>query len=582
MADMINLKINGMAVSVPAGSTILEAARTIAVEIPTLCYLKEINEIGACRICVVEVKGARSLVTACVYPVTEGMEVFTNTEKVRKSRKLTLKLLLSTHDKNCLSCVRSGTCELQKLCKEFGVSDPDYYAGENIKYDFDDSMAHMVRDNNKCILCRRCIAACDQQCVSVIGANNRGFDTHISSPFDKDLSHVSCISCGQCIVRCPTGAIVEKDETAKVFAAINDPDKFVVVHTAPSIRVTLGECFGMHIGENVQGKMVAALRRLGFDKVFDTNVGADLTIMEEANEFIGRVKNGGTLPLITSCSPGWVKYCEHYYPELLGHLSSCKSPQQMQGAIIKSWYADKLGIDPKNIFVVGIMPCTAKKFENKRSDESAVQGLPDVDVSLTTRELARMIDSAGIYFPHLPDEEYDNPLGEATGAAVIFGTTGGVMEAALRTAAETLSGAPLESVDFKEVRGMAGLKEAEYDVAGIKVKVAVANGTKYAKEIMEKIRSGEADWHFVEIMGCPGGCINGGGQPIQHAVVHNFRDLRAERAATLYEADRNLPLRKSHESPAIKMLYSEFLGEPGSHKAHELLHTTYQPRAKYQ
>jgi len=581
MADMINLKINNMPVTVPAGSTILEAARSIAIEIPTLCYLKHINEIGACRICVVEVKGARSLVTACVFPVAEGMEVFTNTEKVRKSRKLTLKLLLSTHDKNCLSCVRSGTCELQKLCKEFGVSDPDYYAGENIKYAFDDSTAHMVRDNNKCILCRRCMAACDQQCISVIGANARGFDTHISSPFDKDLSHVSCISCGQCIVNCPTAAIVEKDESAPVLEAINDPGKFVVVHTAPSIRVTLGECFGMHIGENVQGKMVAALRRLGFDKVFDTNVGADLTIMEEANEFVERVKNNGTLPMITSCSPGWVKYCEHYYPDLLDHLSTCKSPQQMQGAILKSWYAQKLGIDPKDMFVVGIMPCTAKKFENKREGERSADGLPDVDVSLTTRELARMIESAGIYFPKLPDEPYDNPLGEGTGAAAIFGATGGVMEAALRTAAETLGG-PLESVDFTEVRGTEGLKEAEYDIAGMKVKVAVAHGTKYAKIVMDKIRAGEADWHFVEIMGCPGGCVNGGGQPIQHAVVHNFRDLRAERARTLYEADKNLPVRKSHESPAMKMLYGEFLGEPGSHKAHELLHTTFTPRAKYQ
>ena len=582
MADTVNLKINGMDVSVPAGSTILEAARSIAIEIPTLCFLKDINEIGACRICVVEVKGARSLVTACVFPVAEGMEVFTNTEKVRKSRKLTLKLLLSTHDKNCLSCVRSGTCELQQLCKEFGVNDPDYYKGENTKYAFDDSAAYLVRDNNKCILCRRCMAACDQQRVSVIGANNRGFDTHISSPFNKDLAHVSCIGCGQCVVNCPTAAIVEKDESAKVLAAINDPNKICVAHTAPSIRVTLGECFGMHIGENVQGKMVAALRRLGFDKVFDTNVGADLTIMEEAHEFVERVKNNGTLPMITSCSPGWVKYCEHYYPDLLDHLSTCKSPQQMQGAILKSWYAQKIGVDPKDLFVVGIMPCTAKKFENKRDDEHAVEGLPDVDVSLTTRELARMIDSAGIYFRHLPDEDYDDPLGRGTGAAAIFGATGGVMEAALRTAAETLTGESLENPDFKEVRGTQGLKEAAYDIAGLKVKVAVAHGTKYAKIIMDKIRAGEADWHFVEIMGCPGGCVNGGGQPIQHAVVRNFRDLRALRAKTLYEADQNLPLRKSHESPAMKMLYEEFLGEPGSEKAHHLLHTSFTPRAKYQ
>jgi len=581
MANMINMKINGMDVSVPAGSTILEAARSIGIEVPTLCYLKEINEIGACRICVVEVKGARSLVTACVYPVAEGMEVFTNTEKVRKSRKLTLELILSTHDKNCLSCVRSGNCELQKLCKEFGVDNPDYYKGENPRYDFDDSMAHLVRDNNKCILCRRCVAACDAQNISVIGANARGFDTHVSSPFDRDLDCVSCISCGQCIVNCPTGAIVEKDETAKVFKAINDPEKYVVVHTAPSIRVTLGEAFGYKIGTNVQGKMVAALRRLGFDKVFDTDFGADLTIMEEANELIERVKNGGPLPIITSCSPGWVKYCEHYYPDLLQHLSSCKSPQQMQGAIIKSWYAKKIGVDPKDIFVVGIMPCTAKKFENKRDDQSSVDGLPDVDVSLTTRELARMIESAGIHFRHLPEEAFDNPLGESTGAAVIFGATGGVMEAALRTAAETITGQDLKSVEFTEVRGTQGIKEAEYDIGGLKVKVAVASGTKNAQVLMDKLRAGEADYTFIEIMGCPGGCVNGGGQPVQHAVVHNFKDLRALRAQSLYEADRTMPLRKSHESPAIKTLYGEFLGAPGSHTAHELLHTSYTPRPKY-
>ena len=579
---MVNLKINGMDVSVPAGSTILEAARGVGIEIPTLCYLKEINEIGACRICVVEVKGARGLVTACVFPVAEGMEVFTNTEKVRRARKLTLKLILSTHDKNCLSCVRSGNCELQKLCKEFQVKDVDYYKGENIHYDFDDSMAHMVRDNNKCILCRRCVAACDQQCISVIGPNARGFDTHISSPFDRDLSHVSCISCGQCIVNCPTGAIVEKDESSKVFAAINDPEKFVVVHTAPSIRVTLGEAFGYKIGTNVQGKMVAALRRLGFDRVFDTDFGADLTIMEEANELIERVKNGGPLPIITSCSPGWVKYCEHYYPDLLRHLSTCKSPQQMQGAIIKSWYAKQIGVDPKNIFVVGIMPCTAKKFENKRDDQNAVEGLPDVDISLTTRELARMIESAGIYFRHLPEEGYDNPLGESTGAAVIFGATGGVMEAALRTAAETITGKELGNVDFTDVRGAQGIKEAEYDLDGVTVKVAVASGTKNAKILMDKVRSGEADYTFIEIMGCPGGCVNGGGQPVQHAVVRNFKDLRTLRAQSLYEADRAMPLRKSHESPAIKKIYADFLGAPGSHLAHELLHTSYTPRPKYE
>ena len=578
--EMVNIKINNMPLSVPKGISILEAARMAGIEIPTLCYLKKINEIGACRICMVEVKGARSLVTACVYPVNEGMEIFTNTERVRKSRKMTLELILSTHDRKCLSCVRSGTCELQQLCKEFGVDDEGRFDGANPVHEYDDSAIHMIRDNGKCILCRRCVAACQAQHISVIGANARGFDTHIGSAFERPLDSVACVSCGQCIVNCPTGAIYEKDDTAKVLEAINDPEKFVVVHTAPSIRVTLGECFGMHIGTNVQGKMVAALRRLGFDKVFDTDFGADLTIVEEANEFLGRVQNGGVLPMITSCSPGWIKYCEHYYPDMLDHLSTCKSPQQMSGAIIKTWYAEKMGIDPKDIVVVGIMPCTAKKFETKRDDQAA-SGYPDVDYSLTTRELGRMIESAGIYFKHLPDEEFDNPLGDSTGAAVIFGATGGVMEAALRTAVEKLSGEELKSLDFTEVRGTDGIKEASYTVNGMEIKVCVVSGLANANTIMEKVKNGTADYHFIEIMGCPGGCVNGGGQPIQHAGVRNFVDLRARRAAALYEADKDMPLRKSHESEAVKRIYDEFLGEPGSHKAHEVLHTSYVARPKY-
>ncbi len=577
---MVNIKINNKPYTVPKGSTILEAARYAGIEIPTLCYLKDINEIGACRMCMVEVKGARSLVAACVFPVNEGMEIFTNTEKVRHSRKMTLELILSNHDRKCLSCVRSGTCELQQLCKEFGVDIEDRFDGEMVRYNFDDSAAHMVRDNNKCILCRRCIAACDQQGISVIGANARGFDTHVSSAFDKDLADVSCISCGQCIVNCPTGAIVEKDDTDKVLAAINDPSKFVIVQTAPSIRATLGEAFGMHIGTNVEGKMVAALRRLGFDKVFDTDFAADLTIMEEANELIERVQNGGTLPMITSCSPGWIKYCEHYYPEQIPHLSSCKSPQQMFGAVMKTYYAEKLGMDPKDMVVVGIMPCTAKKFETKRDDQAA-SGYPDVDIALTTRELARMIESAGIFFKHLPDEEFDQPFGESTGASTIFGATGGVMEAALRTAVEKLTGETLADVDFTAVRGMDGVKEAEYDVAGKKIKVAVASGTKNAKILMDQIKNGTSEYLFIEIMGCPGGCINGGGQPIQHAVVRNFVDLKARRAEALYTADRNNAVRKSHENEAIKTLYTEYLGKPGSHKAHEILHTSYVARKKY-
>jgi NADP-reducing hydrogenase subunit HndD len=485
--EMVNIKINGVPLKVKKGISILEAAREAGIEIPTLCYLKEINEIGACRLCMVEVKGARGLVTACVYPVNEGMEVFTNTAKVRQSRKLTLELILSTHDKRCLSCVRSGNCELQQLCKEFGVDNEDYFKGENPQYEFDDSVAHMRRDNNKCILCRRCVAACEMQKVSVIGANARGFDTHISSAFDKDLANVSCISCGQCVVNCPTAALVEKDDTGKALDAINDPSKFVIVQTAPSIRVTLGECFGMHIGTNVQGKMVAALRRLGFDRVFDTDIAADMTIVEEANEFIGRVKNAGVLPMITSCSPGWVKYCEHYYPEQISASVHLQIPAADVRRYRKNLVRRAVRLDPANIVVVGIMPCTAKKFESRREDQNA-SGYPDVDIALTTRELARMIDTAGIFFPKLPDEEFDNPLGEGTGAAVIFGATGGVMEAALRTAADMLGG-ELETVDFKEVRGTNGIKEAVYNIAGLEVKVCVANGLSTPTRLWKRLKT---------------------------------------------------------------------------------------------
>ena len=579
--ENVNIKINGIALSVPKGSTILEAARMAGIEIPTLCYLKDINAIGACRICVVEVKGARSLVAACVYPVAEGMEIVTNSPKVLQSRKLTLELILSTHDRKCLSCIRSGNCELQKLCKDFKVDDEGRFDGENPEYEFDDTAVHMYRDNNKCILCRRCVAACNNmQGVSVIGTNERGFKTHIGCAFEEDLGNTACVSCGQCIVACPTGAIAEKDHTDRVWKALADPDKHVIVHTAPSIRVTLGEAFGYPVGTNVEGKMAAALRRLGFDKVFDTDVAADLTIMEEANEFIDRVQNGGKLPLITSCSPGWVKFCEHFYPEFIDNLSSCKSPQQMFGAIIKTYYAEKMGWDPKDIFVVGIMPCTAKKFEVKREHEDAA-GVPDVDVALTTRELARMITRAGIIFNELPDEEFDQPLGVASGAGVIFGATGGVMEAALRTAVETLTGEELAKLDFEEVRGIEGIKKATYKVNGIDINVAVASGLGNARKLLDKIKSGEEDFHFIEIMACPGGCINGGGQPVQPASVRNFVDLKTERAKALYEEDRNLPIRKSHENPVIKELYDSFLGKPGSHKAHEVLHTKYTVRSRY-
>ena len=578
--DMVNVKVNGIAVSVPKGSTILEAARAAGVEIPTLCYLKEINEIGACRICVVEATGARGLVTACVYPVNEGMEITTNSEKVQKARRTTLELILSTHETKCLSCVRSGDCELQKLCRDYGVEDSGKYDGFRPVYEKDESAAHLVRDNNKCILCRRCVAACRQQFVSVIGANDRGIDTHIACAFEKPLDDVPCISCGQCIVVCPTGALTEKDDTDKVWAALNDPTKHVVVQTAPSIRATLGECFGMPIGSNVEGKMAAALRRLGFDKVFDTDFGADLTIVEEANEFVQRVKNGGVLPMVTSCSPGWVKFAEYYYPDQLDHLSTCKSPQQMTGAVIKTWYAEKNGLNPKDIVVVSVMPCTAKKFEIGRDDQDAA-GVPDVDVAITTRELARMIQRAGIAFTSLPDEEFDSPLSEDTGAAVIFGATGGVMEAALRTANDWLTGKDNEAIEFKEVRGTDSIKEAVYSIAGMDVKVAVVSGAASANYVMSRIKDGTADWHFVEIMGCPGGCVNGGGQPIQPASVRNTVDLKALRAKALYDQDASMKLRKSHQSPIIKKLYEEYFDGFGGHKAHHTLHTSYVARPKF-
>ncbi len=581
MENMLNIKINGISCSVPYGTKIIDAARMVGIEIPTLCFLKEINEIGACRFCVVEVKGARSLVAACVFPIErDGTEIFTNSAKVRAARKTTLELILSTHERKCLTCIRSGNCELQKLCKDYGVDVADKYDGSKPVYAIDDSAAHMVRDNNKCILCRRCVAACNNQGIGVIGANARGIDTHIGSPFELPLDTTSCISCGQCIVNCPVGAIYEKDDTEKVFDAINDPTKHVVVQAAPAIRATLGECFGMPIGTDVTGKMFAALRRLGFDKVFDTNFAADLTIMEEATELLDRVKNGGVLPMITSCSPGWIKYCEHYYPTELDHLSTCKSPMQMQGAIIKSYYAEKNGIDPKDIVSVAVMPCTAKKFECTRDDENGA-GYPDVDFVLTTRELGRMIESAGINFALLPDEGCDAPLGQGTGAAVIFGATGGVMEAALRTAAEVITGESLANPEFHDVRGMEGVKEASYKLGDLEVKVAIASGTKNAKVLMDKVKAGEADYTFIEIMGCPGGCINGGGQPVQPASVRNFTDLKTLRAAALYANDEGRPVRKSHESEDIKACYAEFLGEPNSHKAHELLHTSYVARPMY-
>lgn len=578
--EMVTVKINGIDYEVPARSTILEAARSAGIDVPTLCYLKDVNQIGACRMCMVEVKGARSLVAACVYPVNDGMEVFTNTPKVQESRRMTLELLLSVHEKKCLTCERSGNCELQKLCNDMGIEEEDRFAGAMPAGDKDTSTLYLERNNAKCVLCRRCVAACQNQHVSVIGANNRGFDTQIGCAFEQPLSYASCVACGQCIVSCPTGALTEKDSIQEVLDAISDPTKTVVVQTAPAVRAALGEEFGLPIGTNVEGKMVAALRRLGFDKVFDTDFGADMTIMEEANEFISRVKNGGKLPIITSCSPGWVKFCEHYYPDLIDNLSTCKSPQNMTGALIKTWYAQKEGIDPKDIVSVSVMPCTAKKFEIMRNDENAA-GVPDVDISLTTRELARLIKRAQLNFQRLPEEKFDEAMGVSTGAAVIFGATGGVMEAALRTAADLLEGRRVEEIEYQEIRGTEGFKEAVYKVAGMDVKVAVVSGLANADVLLQKVRSGEADYQFIEVMCCPGGCVNGGGQPIQPASVRADTDIKALRAKALYDQDRAMPLRKSHDNPVVQKCYEEFLTDgPGGHKAHELLHTTYIKRGK--
>lgn len=576
---MVNLKINNIPVQVKEGTTILDAAKSVGINIPTLCYLKDINEIGACRVCVVEVKGARSLVASCVYPVNEGMEVFTNTEKVRKSRKTTIELLMSDHKKECLSCVRSTNCELQTLSNEYGC-DAAAFQGERNLSEPDDSTSYLVRDNEKCILCRRCVATCKSvQQVAVIAPSRRGFKTHIGCAFESDLADVPCVACGQCIAVCPTGALHEREEIDNVREAIADPEKVVIVAPAPAVRAAIGEEFGNPVGTNTEGKMFTALRMLGFDKVFDVNFAADLTIMEEANELVERVKEGGKLPMFTSCSPGWIRYVEYYYPELIPNLSSCKSPMQMFGATVKTYYAQKEGIDPKNIYVVGVMPCTAKKFERTRDDQSA-SGYPDIDAVLTTRELAKMIRTAGILYNELPDGTFDNPLGEFTGAGVIFGATGGVMEAALRTAAETITGKSLDAVDYKAVRGMQGIKEAEYDLNGLKVKVAVASGLTNAKALCEKIRKGECDYTFVEVMCCPGGCINGGGQPIQSAYTRRTVDIKGKRAKALYDEDKKSDIRKSHENLAVNSLYKEFFGAPGSHKAHEILHTKYVNRKK--
>lgn len=578
--ETVNIKINGIDVAANKNDTILTAAHNVGINIPTLCYLKDLNEIGACRICVVEVKGKKNLVASCVYPVSEGMEIYTNSPLVQKSRKMTLELILSNHEKKCLSCVRSTDCELQKLANEYGIENASKFDGENPHYNLDSSTLHLVRDNNKCILCRRCVAACREQYVSVIGPNGRGFDTHIGCAFEKNLSDVPCVSCGQCIANCPTAALRERDDCDEVMDAINDKSKYVIVHTAPSIRVTLGECFGMPIGSNVKGKMVSALKMLGFDKVFDTDLGADFTIMEEATEFVNRIKKSGKLPMITSCSPGWVKFCEYYYPDMIENLSTCKSPQQMQSALIKTYYAEKIGLRPEQIIVVGIMPCTAKKFEITRDGQSSA-GIPDTDFVLTTRELARLIKRAGINFASLKDSDFDPTLGISSGAGAIFGATGGVMEAALRTASDLLTGESLDKIEYCEVRGTEDIKEATYNIAGMSVNIAVVSGLKNAAKVLDSIKNGEKYYHFIEIMCCPGGCINGGGQPVQPASVKNFTDLKILRSKALYEEDISLPIRKSHENPTLQKIYKEYIGKPGSEIAHKILHTGYVKRSKF-
>lgn len=577
---MINLTIDGKKLSVEEGKTVLEAARQANIEIPTLCYLKGINEVGDCRMCIVEIEGRRGYTPSCIQKVEEGMNIKTNTPALIEARRVVLDLILSNHDRKCLTCTRNGNCELQALAEKYNITEIEY-DGERNEYEIDDASPSIVKDLNKCILCRRCVATCNKvQEIGAIGVANRGFESCVSTTCGASLNDVNCTFCGQCIEACPVGALKEKDSTKEVWRKLRDEDSYVVVQTAPAVRVALGEEFGMEIGTNVAGKMTTALRRLGFDKVFDTDTGADLTIMEEGTEFIDRLQNNGVLPMITSCSPGWIRYIEMNYPELLPHVSSCKSPHQMFGAIIKSYYAEKMNIDPAKIFMVSVMPCISKKFEITRDDMDGA-GYADVDAVLTTRELARMIKQANLDFTTLEESNFDDPMGEATGAAVIFGTTGGVMEAALRTVSEVLEGKELKKIEFEEVRGQKDVKKADLKIAGKDVKVAVASGLANAKKIMEEIKNGKADYQFVEIMACPGGCVMGGGQPIHSSKTRATVDIRKKRAEGLYGIDEKSEIRKSHENPAIKKLYDEYLEKPGSHKAHELLHTTYGERPKY-
>ncbi|HBN84592.1 MAG TPA: ferredoxin [Clostridiales bacterium] len=580
--NMINVTIDGIKVQVPENSTVLDAAKIAKVDIPTLCYLKDINEIGACRMCVVDV-GARSLQAACVYPVSEGLNVKTNTKEIRDARKVTLELILSNHDRSCLQCVRNKTCELQSLADQLNVRDIRFMGASEDRKPIDNFSPSITRDPNKCVLCRRCVSMCKNvQSVAVIDTMERGYNTIVSPAFGYSLNDVACVNCGQCINVCPVGALSEKDEIQKVWDALANNDLHVIVQTAPAVRAAIGEEFGMPIGSRATKNMIASLKKLGFDRVFDTNTAADLTIMEEGTELINRIKEGGKLPLVTSCSPGWIKFCEHNFPDMMDNLSTCKSPHQMLGAILKSYYAEKEGLNPDNIFVVSVMPCTAKKFESNRP-EMNVDGHRDVDAVITTRELARMIKEAGINFVDASEDHFDDPMGDATGAGVIFGATGGVMEAAIRTAYAILEGEELEDINICDARGVEGIKELTLNLpkTGIVLKAAVAHGLGNARRLMEKVRSGEADYHFIEVMACPGGCVNGGGQPIQPAKVRNEIDLRTERAKAIYEEDEASVLRRSHENPTVQKLYADFLGQPCGHKSHELLHTHYTKRDLY-
>ncbi len=572
---MINLTINGQKVQVEDGATILEAAQKAGIHIPTLCYLAEVQAIGACRVCLVEIEGNRNLQASCVFPASEGLVVHTNNDRVRKARKFAVEMLISNHPMDCLTCPRNLNCELQSLAEELGIREVRF-SGEQSGGRIDDLSPSIRRDQNKCILCRRCVTVCkDIQSVSAIFTQGRGFETRVGPAFDASLNDVACVMCGQCSLVCPVGAITEKENIDDVWEALADPTKIVAIQDAPAVRAALGEEFGFAPGTLVTGKMLAAARKLGFDLIFDTNFGADLTIIEEGNELLKRIKEGGTLPLMTSCSPGWIKFIEHFYPEMLPHLSTCKSPHQMLGTLVKTYYAQKAGINPKDIVVVSVMPCTAKKFECNRP-EMTDSGFKDVDYVITTRELAKMIKQAGIDFANLEDGSYDDPLGEYTGAGAIFGATGGVMEAALRTAYEVATGKILDNVEFAVVRGLEGIKEATIPVEGIgDIKVAVAHGLGNARKLLESIKSG-AQYHFIEIMACPGGCVSGGGQPIP--VNNEIRRLRAE---ALYQEDRNLELRKSHQNPSITRIYEEFLGAPLGEKSHHLLHTGYTARGVY-